>query len=229
MTKKTKGFDMADFAHVTEALLARIQHVVNDRRVGRYSSSLIYKTHNELFGLHEPQQTCPSCLQTRARAIEKWNESYSKATPEPVGDELVPNAGQPEEPPVEPEPAGADQPDVMEVPVTTGAPDSMPVLSPDGYTVEELAGTVDGPAVVPPTKMVPQPAQILLQKIDKDDYSKTEGDAFFANFDGEGDKGIVTNADTGKSVQAGTYATDRLGFVLSVQPGGKATYKAVQA
>lgn len=73
--------------------------------------------------------------------------------------------------------------------------------------------------------------QILLQKIDKDDYTKTEGDPFYAAFSAsEGDalKGKAVETETGKAVKPGTYATEDTAFVLSVSVGGAAAYKAVQ-
>jgi len=74
--------------------------------------------------------------------------------------------------------------------------------------------------------------QILLQKIDKDDYSKTEGDPFYAAFSAsEADelKGKAVETEGGKAVKPGTYATEDTAFVLKVSVGGAATYTAVQA
>lgn len=76
----------------------------------------------------------------------------------------------------------------------------------------------------------PVAAQVLLQKIDKDDYSKTDGDSFIAAFTPNADdasKGTVINTVTGKAVVAGTYATEDTTKVLTVAIGGKASYKAV--
>lgn len=72
--------------------------------------------------------------------------------------------------------------------------------------------------------------QILLQKIDKDDYTKTEGDPFYAAFsasEADAQKGKAVDTETGKAVKPGTYATEDTAFVLSVSVGGAAAYKAV--
>lgn len=71
--------------------------------------------------------------------------------------------------------------------------------------------------------------QIILQKVNKDTYV-AEGEPFFGIFTESADdatKGVVVVAETGKAVAAGTYATEDVKQVLSVQPGGKASYKAV--
>lgn len=73
--------------------------------------------------------------------------------------------------------------------------------------------------------------QILLQKIDKDDFAKTEGDPFYAAFsasEADAQKGKAVETETGKAVKPGTYATEDTAFVLSVSVGGAASYKAVQ-
>lgn len=73
------------------------------------------------------------------------------------------------------------------------------------------------------------PKQILLQKVNKDNYA-AEGDPFFAVFTANEDdatKGAVTNAETEKAVAAGTYATEDTTKVLVVSVGGKGSYKAV--
>jgi hypothetical protein len=71
--------------------------------------------------------------------------------------------------------------------------------------------------------------RIILQRVNKDTYV-AEGDALYGDFTPNADdatKGIVTNSITGKALAGGTYATEDTTKLLSVQPGGKASYKTI--
>lgn len=211
---------------LTDALSKRIDRVLEDRKARRYSSSLIYRTHNELFGKKEAVQTCPSCLVIRANAIAKWAEENATNAAQYEPQELVPNELQPTETP--------EHPDSFTV-TTGGKPDSKPAAQTEEQArVNTLADSMENvqPVVTPeePAEGSAEPVQVLLQKINKDDYKKTEGDPFFATFvqgtEEEG-KGTATVTESGKNVAPGTYATDRAGYILT-SFGGKVTFKSVQ-
>lgn len=95
---------------------------------------------------------------------------------------------------------------------------------------QQVTGGV--PASMPAAPVPPASAakQIVLQKANKETHAG-EGDSFYAMFtQGDtADKGIVAD-EAGKAIAAGTYLTagaDGNAALLSVQPGGKATYKAI--
>lgn len=268
--QQTKGFQIEDFGHVNDGLLKRAAQVVADKARRTFSSSGIYRTHNELFKLKETPQTCESCLVTRATKIANWYDWYAKlAAPQTPAVQIpVPNAGTGDEP----NPAaaqatydleggqvmtvnaeglamigdtaalegpyrltdgnavvvGVDGKIVNAVQITGGAPDSMPAVGEDGFTDEQraaIAQQAGGQVGSEPTAA----PQIILQKVNKDNYAP-EGDALFGIFTASEDdatKGTVVNAETGKALAAGTYATEDVKQVLSVSVGGKAAYKAV--
>lgn len=247
-------FKVEDFGHVTPGLISRIESVIADRKFGRLSSGAIYKAHNELFKLREPQQTCTSCLIVRGDKLAKWYEWQAKtaAPKEPAAVQLpVTNVGTGDEPdPAAPQ-VTYDLEDgrvltlhadgvvkIGDDVVTEGAFNTKDgvalavfegqvVSNPEGAAVPVTGGAPDSMPAAQTEKEAPQ---IILQKINKDDYAKTEGEAFFGVFTPSAEdatKGQVVNAETGKSLAAGTYATADTKQVLTVQPGGKAAYKAV--
>lgn len=310
MSKQTKGYDLANFYHVTPQTLQRAENVIDAQKRNSYSVSGIYKAHNEIFKLREPMQTCDSCLVTRANAIKKWHDWYINQTP------------------AAPATPGASATSITGIVskyrfVVTGYPDDArtvfgtyletgtPQLTDDEHAIvvqfmadtkpsDDAGDTNADPAVVPftdeeiaalrtqyaptddadfivklqgtldaaaasdgaivlegdtgakialliaaltpdvPTHTVPaaivppttgaSAKQILLQKVNKDNYAETQGDPLYALYTPNADdatKGTVVAELTGKTLAAGTYATEDTTQVLSVQVGGKASYKAV--
>ena len=67
------------FESVTAGLLKDAVRVKDMReKENRYSASLIYNTHNAIFGLTEKIETCSTCLLTRSRAIVAFVNEYDE-------------------------------------------------------------------------------------------------------------------------------------------------------
>lgn len=289
-------FKKEDFGHVTDALIARIEGVIADRKQSRLSSSAIYKAHNELFKLREPIQTCQSCLVIRGDKLAAWYEWNAKQAAPQTPSIQMPVANVGKEGDTEATAAQATYDleggsvmtvladGTVQVDGMAAVPSCIYFLANGGSVVTtedvkiapeavDYAGVVDKYALVigdtkegeiaTLTTTIEESAprmtanelalvqarltelqtpievkgsageakQILLQKIDKDDYTKTEGDPFYAAFSAsEADalKGKAVETESGKAVKPGTYATEDTAFVLSVSVGGAASYKAVQ-
>lgn len=68
MTKQLKGADL------TPELKAKLNTVLAEARVNRFSVSRVFETYNEIFGKDDKPQSCASCLRTRVEALQKWKE-----------------------------------------------------------------------------------------------------------------------------------------------------------
>lgn len=77
MSKTTKTAALA-FSKASPQLIKKIEGVIADAKKHTLSVSRIYSAHNEVFGLKETPQTCPSCLRTRANKLAKWYEEGTK-------------------------------------------------------------------------------------------------------------------------------------------------------
>lgn len=240
--QKDQGFKIEDFGHVNDGLIKRIEGVIADRKMSRLSSSAIYKAHNELFKLREPIQTCQSCLVIRGDKLAKWYEWYAKqAAPQTQGIQMpVTNVGTGNEPDPAAAQATYDLEDGRVLTVAAdgsvqidgeAAPEDAAYKLADGTDIAVFEGQLITKKQEIEVKGAGKAKQILLQKIDKDDYTKTDGDPFYAAFsasEADAQKGKAVETETGKAVKPGTYATEDTAFVLSVSVGGAASYKAVQ-
>jgi hypothetical protein len=216
MSRATKGFQMEDFKHVTDGLVVRIQSVLADRAVRRFSSSAIYKAHNELFKLKEPQQTCDSCLTLRADKLAKWYDWYGKeaASAAPEGVQIpVLNVGQGTEAEqaailaAHNEETAASLANLMGpstdaaiIPAAFGTEtinmDTTAALAEgaaDAATPEELAALASDAAALAHQAATPElPAvlegavRVIVQKINKETYA-AEGDPIYADFTASAD------------------------------------------
>lgn len=259
MSKSKKGFQIEDFGHVNDPLIKKVEAVIADRKGNRYSTSAIYGAHNKVFKLNEVQQNCASCLQLRADKLTKWYEWYGQHIAPKAGTIQMPvtNAGKEGDPEGSAAQATHDLEDGRVLSVLADgsvqidgsaalegayvAKDGTALAVLDGklITPEPEAQSTDpnAPGYVAPQQIEtgqsqPEAKQILLQKIDKDDYTKTEGDPFYAAFtasEADALKGKAVEVEGGKAVKPGTYATEDTAFVLKVSVGGAATYTAVQA
>lgn len=57
---------------LTEAQVDQVKAVIADMAINTYSTSKVYASYNEVFGLKETPQTCASCLKTRATKLREW-------------------------------------------------------------------------------------------------------------------------------------------------------------
>lgn len=252
MSKQTKGYDMANFDHVTPAIIGTVEQVISEKGRGRYSVSAIYKAHNFVFKLREPMQTCDSCLVTRASALAKWHDWYKAQTTK--GGVAVPTQ-------VPAAPVATDRTQGDVIVDENGKSKVIPVGDVNGKqglvnipAPGEASGTTEGDGVgtpaanegaqgteaggattnAPQAPIVPPAAastgvEVLLQQVEKDDYSKTKGDPLYAIYTPSADDanvGTATNKETGKGLAPGTYAGTDTTKVLVVG-FGKATYKPV--
>lgn len=263
MSKQKKGYDIANFGHVTPAIIGTVEQVISDKARGRYSVSAIYKAHNFVFKLAEPMQTCDSCLVTRASALANWYDWYKAqstkggvqvpeqvptapvATDRTQGDVIVDENGKSKVIPVGAVDGAQGLVNIPAPGEATGTTDGADVGGADHHegdgvgtpaANEGAQGTeTNGAAtnalqapIVPPAA-TGAAVEVLLQQVEKDDYSKTKGDPLYAIYTPSADDvnvGTATNKETGKGLAPGTYATEDTTKVLVVG-FGKATYKPV--
>lgn len=74
MTKVKSAVITAD--QVTPEFEEKVKEVLAMRAQHKLSTSKIYEVHNELFGLKETPEACPSCLRSRGDAISAWYSGY---------------------------------------------------------------------------------------------------------------------------------------------------------
>lgn len=235
---KKQNNKVADYSHVTPALIQSVEIVLNDIAKHRYSTSGVYNAHNAVFQLRETPESCVSCLTNRANNLKRWYAEYALDQAN-KGKDVYGNKLE-----------GA-APTLLNVPreTYTALSDIYAAYGADfGYDPDDetLANEADVIAQItkqdaasPEIMLFDSERQLLAARLAelntpvldtditvKDKDGNLHEVAFKADAD-DATKGVLTfvNADGElKNMKPGTYTTDA-GDSYAVQPGGKATYK----